>query len=176
MTLLALFAMSSCTIIVSKNVPGKKQSKIPSSFIGSYHLTTENEDLAYLNEANINLTFTPDGVEYSDSKEGKEFTQLGDSLYWSTYKKSHYISMGEGMYSIFKIEKSGKDILMYSLFANSDVKEEDLKKYFNSVEKDLAAEESGATTYIVEINDKKLAKFFQSGLVSKIPLKLSPKE
>jgi hypothetical protein len=169
-------AMTSCTVVTSTNVPGKKETKIPKNMLGKYKLEYPG-DLAGLTEGNETMvTFKSDRV-IVENAEGSSESILGDSLYYSTIKKQGYLSLGkEPNLSVFRVVKSGKDIHLFSLCATDYISAADLQQYFSSVEEipgEVSDEgEPGTPSFVVTIDDQKLDKYYKSEIPMKDPFKL----
>lgn len=173
-----LLLNSSCTGVSSKNLPGTKVSSFPKKMIGEFEVVYP-EDFAALmggDEAKTYVTFTKNEMSFKNV-EGETTTVIGDSLYVSTIGKTTYLSMGEQPYfTVFKVAYSGKDILLYPMYANQGTTKEQLEPYFSNVEEVIPevveGEEPGDVSYSVSIDDKKLDAYFKSDIPLKDPYRL----
>lgn len=172
---MGLFALllSSCTAITTTNIPGKKASKIPKNLLGKYTLQYP-ESFAALAEGNTaTVTFLSDRMVVTDAS-GTTETMLGDSLFFSSIGKQWYISLGgEPSFTVLRIEKKEKNLQLFPMYIENLVTQEDLQKYFTKVE-EVPGEpdengETGESSFVVTIDDKKLDSFFRSGLPSGDP-------
>lgn len=170
--------MTSCTVVTTTNVPGKKGAKFPKNMLGKYLLEYPGS-LAALTEgegAQTYVTFKSKSMIITNS-DGDTETQLGDSLFISSIGKQLYISLGaEPNISVFRIEKSGKNILLYSMCTENYITTADLNPFFSKVE-EVAGEpdengEAGASSFVVTIDDSKLDEYYKSGLPMKDPFTL----
>lgn len=98
-------------------------------------------------------------------------------MYVSTIGKTTYLSLGEQPYfTVFKVAYSGKDILLYPMYANQGTTKEQLEPYFSNVEEVIPevveGEEPGDVSYSVTIDDKKLDAYFKSDIPLKDPYRL----
>ncbi|MES2798439.1 MAG: hypothetical protein V4638_00355 [Bacteroidota bacterium] len=176
LVLLVTLITSACTLLVAKNVPGKKQKTIPKTFCGSYVIVTGNEIYSFLDDAQIEVKITEEGIETNDPEKGPSFSKLGDSLYWSKVGKDAYLSMGEGKFSVYKMVKSGSDIIMSPVAAKEGTTKEQLQKYFKDVELEGEVNEMTGESYLVTIDDKKLKSFFKSDIFTGDEFKLVAKK
>lgn len=169
-------ALSSCTIVTSTNVPGKNLKKIPKTLLGHYELELGEDFAAFMADQKMYVTFKSDRMVVNDGTTDTE-TLLGDSLFVSSISKNYYLSMGAGTnYTVYKLKKEGKNLMMYPLFAEEGVTATDLKPFFKSVE-EIPGEmdengEEGAPSMSVSIDDAKLEDYYKSDLVMKEPFKL----
>jgi hypothetical protein len=169
-------ALSSCTIVTSTNVPGKNLKKIPKSLQGHYELELGEDYAAFMGDQKMYVTFKSDRMVVNDGTTDTE-TLLGDSLFVSSISKNYYLSMGAGTsYTVYKLKKEGKNLMMYPLFAEEGVTANDLKPFFKSVE-EIPGEmdengEEGAPSMSVSIDDAKLEDYYKSDLVMKEPYRL----
>lgn len=170
---LLMVALNSCTTITSTNLPGKKENQIPKNFVGTFEIQfpKEYQDMMGEEALNMYLSFKSDRMILESKGEQTE-TALGDSLYFSTIGKDSYLSMGEApSFNVFKMVPKGKDILLYAMFAQSEVTSADLSNYFKNVTEEVS-EEDGSVSYTVTIDDTKLADFFKSDIAFKEPYTL----
>jgi hypothetical protein len=169
-------ALSSCTIVTSTNVPGKNLKKIPKSLQGHYELELGEDYAAFMGDQKMYVTFKSDRMVVNDGTTDTE-TMLGDSLFVSSISKNYYLSMGAGTsYTVYKLKKEGKNLMMHPLFAEEGVTANDLKPFFKSVE-EIPGEmdengEEGAPSMSVSIDDAKLEDYYKSDLVMKEPYRL----
>lgn len=169
-------ALSSCTIVTSTNVPGKNLKKIPKTLQGHYELELGEDYAAFMGDQKMYVTFKSDRMVVNDGTTDTE-TLLGDSLFVSRISKNYYLSMGAGTsYTVYKLKKEGKNLMMYPLFAEEGVTANDLKPFFKSVE-EIPGEmdengEEGAPSMSVSIDDAKLEDYYKSDLVMKEPYRL----
>jgi hypothetical protein len=173
-----LLLNSSCTGVSSKNLPGTKVPSFPKKMIGEFEVVYPEDFAALLggDDAKTYVTFTKNEMSFKNV-EGETNTAIGDSLYVSTIGKTTYISMGEQPYfTVFKIAYSGKDILLYPMYANQGTTKEQLEPYFSNVEEVLPevveGEEPGDISYSVTIDNKKLDAYFKSDIPLKDPYRL----
>lgn len=174
--LLLAVAATSCTVITSRNIPGKEADKIPKNMLGKYKLEYPG-DLAGLTEGNETIvTFKSDRV-LVENAEGSSESFLGDSLYYSTIGKQGYLSLGKAPnLTVFRVVKSGKDFHLFTLCASDYVSAADLQQYFSDVE-EIPGEvsedgEPGTPSFLVTIDDKKLDGFYKSKIPMADPFKL----
>lgn len=174
---LLLFS-ASCTSVSSKNLPGKKAASFPKKMIGEFEVVYPEDFAALLGgeDAKTYVTFTKNVMTFKNI-EGETSTNLGDSLYVTSIGKTFYLSMGEAPnFTLFKVAYSGKDILLYPLYANQGTTKEQLDPYFSDVEEILPeiveGEEPGDISYSVTIDDKKLDAYFKSDIPLKDPYRL----
>lgn len=171
-----LLGMSSCTIVTSTNVPGTNATKFPKNLQGHYELELGEDFAAFMGDNKMYVTFKNDRMVVNDGSTDTE-TMIGDSLFVSKIKKNYYLSMGAGTsYTVYKLKKTGSDVMMYPLFAQEGLTANDLKPFFKSVE-EIPGEmdengEMGASSMSVTIDDSKLENYFKSDLVMKDPFKL----
>jgi hypothetical protein len=176
---IGLFLLStSCTSVSSKNLPGKKAESFPKKMIGEFEVVYPEDFAALLGgeDAKTYVSFTKNAMIFKNI-EGETSTNLGDSLYVTSIGKTFYLSMGEAPnFTIFKVAYSGKDILLYPLYANQGTTKEQLDPYFSDVEEILPevveGEEPGDISYSVTIDDKKLDAYFKSDVPLKDPYRL----
>ncbi len=172
-SILLVVGLSSCTIVTSTNIPGEKLSKIPKELHGEYQLEMPGEMAGLMGENALIVTFKSDRMITND-ENGNSENLLGDSLYFSKVGKSIYISLGETPnFTVYKVERKGKDLHLYSLFAESDVTKTQLEPYFSKVE-EIPGEpdengEVSPPSYSVTIDPKRIDSYFKSGLSSKEP-------
>jgi hypothetical protein len=170
-------ALSSCTVVTSTNVPGKTVTSIPKTLLGHYQLILGEDFSAVLGEDyKMTITFKKDRMVINDGTSDSE-TMLGDSLFVSMVGKSYYLSMGAGdNYTVYKLKKEGKDLIMYSLFAEEGVTASDLIPFFKSVNETPGEVdengEVGASTMSVTIDDSKIEDYFNSEVALKEPYRL----
>jgi hypothetical protein len=172
-TSLVLTGLSSCTIVTSTNIPGEKLSKIPKNMQGEYQLEMQGEMAGLMGENALIISFKSDRMITND-ENGITENLLGDSLYFSKVGKSIYISLGEVPgFTVYKVERKGKDLHLYSLFAETGVTKDQLEAHFSKVE-EIPGEpdengEISPPSYSVTIDPKRIDAYFKSGLASKEP-------
>jgi hypothetical protein len=174
LSVLALSLFSSCTMVLSTNIPGKPEKSLPKEWLGKYEVTyashfSDKRDSApgekeYVTIESTRITWIgPDGTKiYS----------LDDSLRYSAiYGQSRYISllMPQGLYAIFKVVKNADTLELFSLSSDDEIKKADLNKYFGNVEKIKKEDDE---YYKVTIIEKKLDAYFKSSIPSKESTKL----
>src|SRR5574343_417490 len=159
---IVLFLLStSCTSVSSKNLPGKKAQSFPKKMIGEFEVVYPEDFAALLGgeDAKTYVTFTKNEMILKNI-EGETSTNLGEAPY----------------FTVFKVAYSGKDILLYPLYANEGTTKEQLEPYFSNVEEVLPeiveGEEPGDISYSVTIDDKKLDAYFKSDIPLKDPYRL----
>lgn len=164
-----ILTISSCTIVTSTNIPGKTLNKIPKKMLGNYELQLPSEMSSMLGDENkLFVTLESERMVTNDGKD-ESFTKLGDSLFFSIIGKDVYMSMGAApSLTVYKVVQKGKDLELYSLFANEGVSAQQLSPYFSNVE-EIPGEldengEIGPSNMSVTIDDSKLASYFKSGL------------
>lgn len=175
--ILVLIAVSSCTPVTSVNVPGKQQQKFPKKMIGKYSIHFP-ESLSMF-EGQVN------GVEFKSSAmiletaDEKNESKLGDSLFYSMIGKDMYLSIGSpGNYTVLKVVLKKKEIEMYSMYCSGELTTEQLNPYFKKVsiiDEKTSEEEDKMPSYLVEIDDAKLAEYFNGSLPMKEPIILKKK-
>lgn len=166
---------SSCTMILSTNVPGKQEKTLPKEWLGKYevvsatHFSDKRDSVPSEKEYAI---IESTRITYKGTDETKIFS-LDDSLKYSViYGQSRYLSllMPQGLYAIFKVVKNADTLVLYSLSSdNEEIKKADLTKYFQDVEKIKRQDDE---YYRVSIVEKKLDPYFKSPIPSKEPIKL----
>jgi hypothetical protein len=176
---LLLLLNTACTGVTSTNLPGKKTTSFPKKMIGEFEVIYP-EDFAALigdsEDAKTYVTFTKNVMTFKNI-DGETSTDLGDSLYVSVIGKTTYLSMGEQpSFTIFKVGYSGKDILLYPMYANQGTTKEQLQPYFADVQEIMPeyveGEEPGDVSFSVTIDDKKLDSYFKSDIPLKEPYRL----
>lgn len=176
---LTTLLLSSCTIVTSTNLPGEKLSKIPKNLHGDYTLEMPGEMAGLMGDNALEVSFKTDRMTTND-ENGKSESMLGDSLYFSKVGKSIFLSLGESPnFTVYKIVPKGKDLHLYSLFAESDITKGQLEAYFTKVE-EIPGEpdENGEMTpssFSVTIDPKRIDAYFKSGLATKDPYILKRK-
>ena len=153
----------SCTVITANNVPGRKNDSFPKDIIGNYEVEFPKDFAAIMEgeEGNkMHVTFKENSIIIKD-KDGETETSLGDSLYFSMIGTNYYLSFGgEPELSIFKLEKKGKSLLLYPMYAREDVTEKELSHYFTNVvsTSEVSDDSVGMSTssYSVTIDESKL--------------------
>jgi hypothetical protein len=168
-----ILGLSSCTIVTSTNIPGDKLTKVPKNMHGDYQLEMPSEMAGLMGENPMIVTLKSDRMITNDDN-GKAENLLGDSLYFSKVGKSIYISLGESpAFTVYKVERKGKDLHLFSLFAESGVTKSQLDAHFSKVE-EIPGEpdengEVSPPSYSVTIDPKRIDAYFKSGLSSKEP-------
>lgn len=171
-------SLTSCTVVSSTNIPGEKQDAFPKEFNGKFQLEYP-EDFSFMEEEGADptiVTFKKNVITFEMGGE-KSVSYLGDSIHYSTIGTDHFLSMGkEPSITVFKMLKSGKNILLYPLFVYEDVEKDVLASYFSRVDAEYGEpDEEGNTSllsYSVTIDDKKLGSFFESEYVYSSPFVL----
>ena len=155
--------------MASTNIPGKTLNKIPKKMLGNYELQLPSEMASMLGDENkLYVTLESERMVTNDGKD-ESFIKLGDSLIFSIIGKDVYMSMGAApSLTVYKVVQKGKDLELYSLFANEGVSAEQLSPYFSNVE-EIPGEldengEVGPSNMSVTIDNSKLASYFKSGL------------
>jgi hypothetical protein len=175
-SVLTMLLFSSCTMILSTNIPGKPEKSLPKEWWGKYEVVTESKmperkDSAKSEKEYAIIESTRITWRTSD---GDKIYSLDDSLRYSViYGQSRYISllMPQGVYAIFKVVKKADTLELYSLSSDDEPKKSDLNKYFTKVEKIKKGEDE---YYRVTIIEKKLEAYFKSAIPSKEATKLVP--
>lgn len=165
--------LSSCIAILSTNVPGTLQKSFPQEWIGKYKIIVETPDegpdssdqrILTIESKRMSLTGGDRDISYS----------LDDSLRYSVSGQNKYIALiyPDGLYAIAKMSKGDKGLEMRIIVAeDEDVKQQDLAKYFDNVQKITKKDDR----YVkVTINEKKLDEFFKSPVASKDVVVLVP--
>jgi hypothetical protein len=173
----ALLVFSSCTMILSTNVPGKAETSLPKEWLGKYEVISEARmpDRKDSTKAEKEFATIENNRITWESVDGIKVFSLGDSLRYSVvYGQSRYLSllMPQGLYAVFKVEKKEGMLELYSLSSDDeDLKKWDLYDYFNNIEKMKGDEQQ---YYKVTIVDKKLDAYFKSKVPSGEVTKLVP--
>lgn len=172
---LIIFLFSSCTMILSTNIPGKPEKSLPKEWLGKYevvsatHFSDKRDSVPSEKEY---ATIESTRIIYTGVDETKIFL-LDDSLKYSViYGQSRYLSllMPQGLYAVFKVVKNVDTLVLYSLSSdNEEIKKADLNKYFQDVEKIKRQDDE---YYRVSVVEKKLDAYFKSSIPSKEPIKL----
>lgn len=132
-----LLGMSSCTIVTSTNVPGTNATKFPKNLQGHYELELGEDFAAFMGDNKMYVTFKSDRMVVNDGSTDTE-TMIGDSLFVSKIKKNYYLSMGAGTsYTVYKLKKTGSDVMMYPLFAQEGLTANDQSHSLNPWKKFL---------------------------------------
>lgn len=140
---------------------------------GEFQLEMQGEMAGLMGENVLIVTFKSDRMVTNDDN-GTSENLLGDSLYVSNVGKSIYISLGEAPgFTVYKVERKGKDLHLYSLFAETDVTKDQLEAHFSKVD-EIPGEpdengEVSPPSYSVTIDPKRIDAYFKSGLSSKEP-------
>ena len=174
--ILSFILFSSCTMILSRNIPGKPEKSLPKEWIGKYEVISspyfpEKRDTAQHEKEYA--TIETKRIIW-ESKDGTKTYSLDDSLRYSViYGQSRYLSllMPEGLYAIFKVVKKNDTLELYSLSSEDEPRKGELNRYFDKVEKMKKDEDE---YYKVTIVDKKLDAYFKSSIPSKDVTKLVP--
>ena len=169
-----LIVLSSCTMILSTNVPGKQEKSLPKEWIGRYKIISspyfpEKRDTAQ-HEKEYAI-FESDRIIW-EGADGTKVYSLADSLKYSViYGQSRYLSllMPQGLYAVFKVIKKDDGLELYSMSSDDEPRKGELNKYFAKVEKMKKHEDE---YYRVTIVDKKLDAYFKSSIPSKDVTKL----
>ncbi|MFI5128675.1 MAG: hypothetical protein ACHQFX_01740 [Chitinophagales bacterium] len=176
---LAVFVLvlfSSCTIILSTNIPGKSEKLLPKEWLGKYEVISasvfpEKRDSAQHEKEYA--TIEANRIIW-ESRDGVKTYSLNDSLRYSVISgQSKYISllMPQGLYAVFKVIKNADTLELYSLSSEDEPKKAELNKYFSKVEKMKKGDDE---YYKVTIVEKKLDAYFKSSIPSKDVIKLVP--
>ena len=175
MAILLLFC--SCTTILSTNIPGKSERLLPKEWWGKYEAIAESkmpDKRDSLKTERAYVTIDSNRISWQSTDETKTYS-LDDSLRYSVmYGQVRYLSLlvHEGLYAVFKVEKKGDTLQLYSLSSDNDkIRKSDLTQYFSKVEK---IKNSTDEYYRVTIIEKKLDDYFKSGIPSKDATKLVP--
>lgn len=179
-----IFALGSCTNISATKVPGKQEAAFPQDLIGSYILEYPEDfqglmDLDSTGEYKTTIRIEKDKLIEMDA-DGERVLPLGDSIYYSTVGNSVFLTMGPNPnYTILKLKKEGKDVLLYAMYTYEEVTPADLKKFAKKVKEEKVvgedggdSEDIGMTNYVVTFKDKKLDAFFESKYASQSPFRL----
>jgi hypothetical protein len=136
---LALVLFSSCTMILSTNIPGSSSTSLPKEWLGKYEVVStspfpEKKDSTKPEKEYATIESTRITWE---SNDGNKVYSLDDSLRYSVYGQNRFISllMPQGLYAVFKVIKNGASLELYSLSSDEEPKKADLNKYFDKVEK-----------------------------------------
>lgn len=170
-----LIILSSCTVVTSKNIPGKTLATFPKNMQGSYTLQYPESFAAMMEGVSSDVEINANQILMSTDGE-KNTMQLNDSLFLSKIKKDLYLSIGAApSLTVFKMVKDGDNWNLLPMFTeNASI--DDMRPYFNTIEATQMPSEDGEgegnMIYEVTINDKKLASYFKSNLPSKDPFKL----
>lgn len=173
---LAFLLFSSCTTILSTNIPGKPEKSLPKEWLGRYEVFAdskmpERKDSAKLEKEYAVIENTRITWKTSD---GDKIYSLDDSLRYSViYGQSSYLSllMPQGLYAVFKVIKNADTLELYSLSSDDEPKKPELNKYFGNVEK---VKKEKDEYYKVTIIEKKLDAYFKSSIPSKEATRLVP--
>ena len=171
-----LLAVQSCTLVTSKNIPGKKEKAFSSKLIGRYELILPSDFASMMGDNKIFVELKSDRIVLDNAGKVDE-TILNDSLYYTSIGKSTYLCMGaEPELTVFKMVPGKNEIKLYPMFATAETKSEALSEYFTEVE-EIPGEpdengEVGESSFSVHIVDNKLDKFFSSSVAYKEPFVL----
>lgn len=171
-----LLAIQSCTLITSKNVPGKKEHAFSSKILGKYELVLPSDFAGMMGDSKVYIELKSDRIIVDNNGTADE-TILNDSLFYTTIGKSSYLCMGiEPEVTIFKMVPGKGEIKLYPMFAVAGTNTEALSEYFSEVE-EVPGEpdengEPGESSFSVRIVDAKLDKFFSSSVAYKEPFVL----
>lgn len=172
---LVLFAtMASCTMITSKNLPGKSKSSFPKEMQGTYNFVYPETYASMMEGTQMEVVISESRLDMINT-QGTSSMVLNDSIYLSTIKKDTYLSIGKApALTVFKLVKVSTGYELYSMFTDGTASVEDLKPFFKDITaKQMDSEdESSDMVYEVTIDDKKLNKYFNSKYPSKEPFKL----
>src|SRR5690349_2971704 len=107
--------LSSCTMILSTNVPGKPEQVLPKEWLGKYEILTESYMPSKRDSVKPEKQFAT--IESTrviwESDEGTKIYSLKDSLRYSViYGQGRFLSllMPQGLYAVFKVIKNGNDL------------------------------------------------------------------
>jgi hypothetical protein len=170
-----LIILSSCTMVTSKNLPGKKKTSFPKNLQGTYEFKYPKSLAEMIGEVNSELVIDANKIVMTTSGESNEMP-LNDSLFLTTIKKDMYLSIGaEPSLTVFKLVKNGKNWDLFPMYTESATIDE-MRPYFKDIQAQEMPSEEGEETgnimYEVSIDEKKLASYFKSNLPSKDPFKL----
>jgi hypothetical protein len=171
-----LLVMTSCTMVTSKNIPGKRKSEFPKEMIGDYTLQYPESMASFMEGVNSSVSIKSNQLEMINS-EGTNVLVLNDSLFLTTIKKDVYLCLGvEPNVTIFKMVKKGNDYELYGMWTDGNASLEDLKPFFTTIEaKPLETDDpEGNSDVVIEVtvDEKKLGAYFKSKYPSKEPFKL----
>jgi len=171
---LGLVVLSSCTMILSTNIPGKQQQTLPAEWLGKYEVITASLLPDKRDSANNEKEFAI--IESTritwKSVDGDKIFSLKDSLRYSAIDGgSRYLSllMPQGLFAVFKVIIKADTLELHSLSADDDIKKSELNRYFDNVERLKSGDEE---YYKVTIADKKLDGYFKTAIPSKEITKL----
>jgi hypothetical protein len=172
---LTLVLFSSCTMILSTNFPGSAEKTLPKEWLGKYEVVLTSPFPDKKDSTKPEKEFATIGATRItwQSNDGNKIYSLDDSLRYSVYDKTSYISllMPQGLYAVFKVVKNGAALELYAMSSDEEPKKADLNKYFDKIEK---KSDQGDEYYKVTIIEKKLDAFFKSSIPSKEPTRLVP--
>jgi hypothetical protein len=172
-----LLVMTSCTMVTSKNIPGKRKSEFPKEMVGVYDLQYPESMSSLMDGAvGTKIEIKAKQLEMINS-EGTNAMVLNDSIFLTTIKKDVYLCLGvEPNVTIFKMVKKGNDYELYGMWTDGNASLEDLKPFFTTIEaKPLETDDpEGNSDVVIEVtvNEKKLGAYFKSKYPSKEPFKL----
>lgn len=178
-----LLLLGSCTNITVSKQPGKPLSEFPSFMQGEFELSypemiqsmiPEVDSLGQSNRSIVKF----DKTHMIMINKGEETSStINDSIAVCKIGKDFYFCFGKAPeISVLKIKQNDSKIELFPMYVTTEVNESDLKKYFKKVELGTSDDESGmSTSYVVEINPKKLKAYFDSETPSKDPFVLTRK-
>lgn len=169
--------LHSCTIVTSKNSPGKAEDKFPKAMQGKYELVYPESFQGLMDGAELKtIVIIKSNEIIMNTGEGDSHMLLNDSISLNKLGKSYYLCMGKApMLNVFKMVKKGKNFELYAMNAVSDVTEDQMKAYFSAVETiSETDEETGevTTSYSVTIDENKIESYFKSDIIEKEPFVL----
>lgn len=169
-----LILISACTIINADKIPGKQIDKFNKKMLGTYELVL-GEDFAGImpEDQKVIIEIKSNSIVTTSPDQPGETAYLGDSLFYSVYEKQQFLSiLGESSYQVFKINKSGKNLSLQAIYANSSASKEDLVPYFKSVETVTSTDEEGVEStsmFNVVLDESKIDAFLKSDFSYKDP-------
>ena len=171
-----LFFFSSCTMILSTNVPGRLEKSLPKEWQGRYEVITESYFPEKRDSAKRKKEYaTIESTRITwESNDGIKIYKLNDSLRYSVISgKGQYLSllMPQGLYAVFKVLKDGEMLELQSLSSDDEPKKAELNRFFDKVEHVKKGEDE---YYKVTIVEKKLDAYFESSIPSTEITKLIP--
>ena len=172
----SLLLFSSCTMILTTNIPGKSERSLPKEWWGRYEIITESKMPERKDSAQPEkeyATIESDRIMWQSS-DGTKIYSLDDSLRYSViYGQNRYLSLllPQGLYAVFKVIKKADTLELYSLSSDEEPKKSELNKYFGKVEKIKKGEDEYYKATIIE---KKLDAYFKSSIPSKKAIRLVP--
>lgn len=173
--LLVIISLSSCTGLLSTNIPGTVQKSLPQEWVGKYEAVVEMPDDEPVDTSIKYVTIESRRITFKSDNESVSYS-LDDSLRYSVSGQNKYLSVLQphGLYFIMKVIKTGPGLEVHFLLPEDDdmedLKKEDFEKYFEKVQK---VTKKDNIYFKVTIIEKKLDDFFKSPLAFKNFVKLS---